>query len=210
MSYAVKEIYSTIQGEGYHTGRSAVFLRFAGCNLWSGLELDRSTAVCQFCDTQFVGVDGPGGGKFPDAESLAAAVLAEGARYADPGLVVMTGGEPMLQVDDALVTALHRAGYEVAIETNGTLPVVESIDWITVSPKVGAALVQTSGHELKLVYPQPLGEPDRFEHLDFRFFSLQPMDGPDRDANTRATVEYCRSHPRWRVSLQTHKYLGIP
>lgn len=213
MSYAVKEVYYTLQGEGAQTGRAAVFLRFAGCNLWSGREEDRTAAVCRFCDTDFVGVDGPGGGRFPDAGSLAAAVSAawpaprgKGARP----LVVCTGGEPLLQVDDALVDALHREGFEVAVETNGTRLPPPGLDWVTVSPKAGAPLVLTSGDELKLVYPQADAEPHRYEDLGFRQLFLQPMDGPGRDANVAAAAAWCLAHPRWRLSLQTHKLVGLP
>jgi 7-carboxy-7-deazaguanine synthase len=212
MPYAVKEIYYTLQGEGRHAGRPAVFCRFAGCNLWTGREADRATAVCQFCDTDFVGTDGPGGGKFATAESLAASIAAawpagdEGARR----YVVCTGGEPTLQLDRPLVEALHAIGFEIAIETNGTNAVVEGVDWICVSPKAGATLVQTTGDELKLVFPQPMAMPEQFAAMDFQHHLLQPMDGPDREANTRAAVAYCLAHPRWGLSLQTHKYLAIP
>jgi 7-carboxy-7-deazaguanine synthase len=210
MTYAVKEIFLTLQGEGGQAGRAAVFCRFAGCNLWSGLERDRATAVCTFCDTDFVGTDGPGGGKFRTAADLAAAVAAAWAGPAEHRLVVLTGGEPLLQLDDALVGALHEAGFSIALETNGTLAAPAGVDWVCVSPKADAALAQTSGQELKLVYPQAGVDPARFEHLAFERFSLQPMDGPDRDAATQAAIAYCLAHPRWRLSLQTHKYLGIP
>lgn len=212
MSYAVKEIYYTLQGEGAQTGRAAVFLRFAGCNLWSGREDDRATATCRFCDTDFVGVDGPGGGRFPDAAALAAAVSAAWpAPKPDGGrpLVVCTGGEPLLQVDDALVAALHREGFEIAVETNGTRAAPAGLDWITVSPKAGAGLVLTSGHELKLVYPQAGAGPALYEGLSFGSFFLQPMDGPDRDRNVAAATAWCLDHPRWRLSLQTHKLIGL-
>lgn len=213
MSYAVKEIYYTLQGEGANAGRPAVFLRFAGCNLWSGREEDRLGAVCTFCDTDFVGTDGPGGGKFPTARELAAAVAnhwpAAHSAQARP-FVVCTGGEPLLQLDAPLVEALHEAGFEVAIETNGTRLPPPGLDWVCVSPKAGADLVLRAGDELKLVFPQAGAEPERFESLDFRLFFLQPMDGPDRDRNTRLAVRYCLEHPQWRLSLQTHKYLGIP
>jgi 7-carboxy-7-deazaguanine synthase (Cx14CxxC type) len=212
MTYAVKEIFYTLQGEGAQAGRPAVFCRFAGCNLWSGLERDRATAVCKFCDTDFVGTDGEGGGKFATADALADAVLArfpEGAPRADR-FVVCTGGEPLLQLDQALVEALHVRGFEIAVETNGTLAPPLGIDWLCVSPKAGAPLAIDSGDELKLVYPQEGAQPEAFERLDFRTFSLQPMDGPDRERNTRLAVEYCKAHPRWRLSLQTHKILGIP
>jgi 7-carboxy-7-deazaguanine synthase (Cx14CxxC type) len=210
MTYSVKEIFLTLQGEGGQAGRAAVFCRFAGCNLWSGREADRARAVCRFCDTDFVGTDGPGGGKFETAEALAAAVAAAWRGAPEDRLTVLTGGEPLLQVDAALTEALHTQGFSIALETNGTLPAPAGVDWICVSPKGGAALAQTSGQELKLVYPQPGLDPARFETLAFERFSLQPMDGPDRDAATRAAIAYCLDHPRWRLSLQTHKYLGIP
>ena len=240
--YSLKEIYYTLQGEGAQTGRAAVFARFAGCNLWSGREADRASAICQFCDTDFVGTDGPGGGKFADARALAEAVAAHwpgggkrskrdpksGNRFSDKSrvgsegpeptwfgsnrskaLVVCTGGEPLLQLDGPLIDALHAAGFEIAIETNGTMPVPDGLDWICVSPKAGAPLVQRSGQELKLVYPQEGALPDDFEALDFQHFFLQPMDGPQREANTQAAVRYCLEHPRWRLSLQTHKFIGL-
>lgn len=213
MSYAVKEIYYTIQGEGAQTGRPAVFLRFAGCNLWSGREQDRASAVCRFCDTDFVGTDGPGGGRFATAAELAAAAAARWPHTASAisrPFVVLTGGEPMLQVDRALLDALHGAGFEIAIETNGTLPVPAELDWICVSPKAGAALVQRRGDELKLVYPQQGLDPASLETLDFRHFSLQPMDGPERARNTELAIAYCLAHPRWRLSLQMHKLAGLP
>jgi 7-carboxy-7-deazaguanine synthase len=210
MTYSVKEIFLTLQGEGGQAGRAAVFCRFAGCNLWTGREQDRVSAVCRFCDTDFVGVDGPGGGKFADAAALAAAVAAAWAGPPENRLVVLTGGEPLLQVDDALVAALHGAGFSIALETNGTIAAPAGIDWVCVSPKADAALAQTTGQELKLVYPQDGVDPARFEPLAFERFSLQPMDGPDRDAATKAAIAYCLAHPRWRLSLQTHKYLGIP
>jgi len=209
MSYAVKEIFLTLQGEGGQAGRPAVFCRFAGCNLWSGREQDRASAVCNFCDTDFVGMDGPGGGRFADAEALAAAVEAAWKGGPADRLTVLTGGEPLLQVDEALVAALHARGFSIALETNGTLPAPIGIDWVCVSPKADAPVVQTRGQELKLVYPQPGVDPARFEHLDFESFRLQPMDGPDRAANTEAAIAYCLAHPRWRLSVQTHKYLGI-
>lgn len=209
MSYAVKEIFLTLQGEGGQAGRPAVFCRFSGCNLWSGREQDRAAAVCTFCDTDFVGMDGPGGGRFATADDLARAVEAAWQGGAENRLVVLTGGEPLLQVDDALVAALHARGFSIALETNGTLPVPAGVDWICVSPKADAPVVQTRGRELKLVYPQPGVDPARFEGLDFERFLLQPMDGPDREANTRAAIAYCLAHPRWRLSVQTHKYLGI-
>jgi organic radical activating enzyme len=254
--YTVKEIFSTLQGEGAHTGRAAVFLRFAGCNLWSGLERDREGAACRFCDTDFIGIDGPGGGKFAEAGRLADAVAqcwgetvssppspcpsprgerepsncpplcgtgrssfplspwgegrGEGVLRQVSPYIVCTGGEPLLQLDGPLIDALHARGFEIAIESNGTLPAPPGIDWICVSPKAGAALVLTSGDELKLVFPQDGAEPSRFERLDFRHFFLQPMDGPDVRANTLAAARYCLSHPRWRLSLQTHKLIGLP
>ena len=212
MTYTVKEIFYTLQGEGRNAGRPAVFCRFSGCNLWTGREADRSSAVCTFCDTDFVGI-GPDGGKFVSADALAAAVSARWPWRSGAGaqpLVVCTGGEPLLQLDDAAVRALHDAGFEIAVETNGTQPAPEGLDWICVSPKAGNALVQTTGHELKLVYPQDEALPERFAALDFRHHWLQPMDGPDRLAHTRAAVEYCRRDARWRLSLQTHKIIGIP
>jgi 7-carboxy-7-deazaguanine synthase len=210
MSYSVKEIYYTLQGEGARTGRAAVFLRFAGCNLWTGLERDRDKAVCKFCDTEFVGTDGPGGGRFASAEELAAAVAAAWPQdlRAHP-YVVCTGGEPLLQLDDALVAALHAQGFEVGIETNGTLLPPANVDWICVSPKADAPLVLTRGHELKLIYPQEGAAPERYAGLDFTHFFLQPMDNPARDANTEAATRYCLDHPQWRLSLQTHKLIGI-
>jgi 7-carboxy-7-deazaguanine synthase len=213
MNYAVKEIFYSLQGEGAHTGRPAVFCRFAGCNLWSGREEDRLTATCQFCDTDFVGTDGFGGGRFQSALELATAVAAAWpappAPLAQP-FVVCTGGEPLLQLDEDLVAAFHDFGFEVAIETNGTRRPPRGIDWICVSPKAGAELVLRSGHELKLVFPQEGAEPARFAHLDFHYFFLQPRDGPQRERNTQLAVRYCLEHPRWRLSLQTHKLLGIP
>lgn len=211
MTYSVKEIYYTLQGEGANTGRPAVFCRFSGCNLWTGREQDRSTATCQFCDTDFVGVDGPGGGRFDTAGALAASVAEywpAGDSAGEP-LVVCTGGEPLLQVDEPLIDAFHRAGFEVAVETNGTQNPPRGLDWICVSPKAGADLVVGSGDELKLVYPQPELTPKMVEELDFDHFFLQPMDGPDVEENTRLAVQYCLDHPRWRLSLQTHKFIGI-
>lgn len=211
MSYSVKEIYYTLQGEGAQAGRAAVFLRFAGCNLWTGLERDRAKAVCQFCDTDFVGTDGLGGGVFKDAEALAHAVEAKwpqnarGKRY-----VVCTGGEPLLQLDMPLVDALHRLGFEVGVETNGTQEPPPGLDWICVSPKANAELVLKRGDELKLVYPQDNAPPERYADLDFKHFFLQPMDSPAREENTSAATEYCLAHPHWRLSLQTHKLIGIP
>jgi 7-carboxy-7-deazaguanine synthase (Cx14CxxC type) len=211
MSYQVKEIYYTLQGEGAQTGRAAVFLRFAGCNLWSGLERDRTDAVCKFCDTDFVGTDGPGGGKFADVDALAGAVSRQWPKddRCKP-YVVCTGGEPLLQIDDALVAALHARGFEIGIETNGTLLPPAGIDWICVSPKADAELKLTRGNELKLIYPQARGEPERYAALAFDHFFLQPMDSPEREINTSAATAYCLAHPKWRLSLQTHKLLGIP
>lgn len=237
MTYTVKEIFYTLQGEGAQSGRAAVFCRFSGCNLWSGREEDRSRAVCQFCDTDFVGT-GPDGGKFKSAKELADAIdrcwagegrdASEGASLLDsaappngsPGLangstglpkkyVVCTGGEPLLQVDENLISELHQRGFEVAVETNGTRPASLSLDWVCVSPKAGAPLVQTTGSELKLVYPQDNAPPEKFEELDFRHFFLQPMDGPDTARNTELAIEYCLRHPRWRLSIQTHKLVGL-
>ena len=210
MSYAVKEMFLTLQGEGVHAGRRAVFCRFAGCNLWSGREEDRADAVCTFCDTDFVGMDGEGGGRFRSAGDLAAAVEAAWTGGSDHRLVVCTGGEPLLQVDAPLIEALHARGFRIALETNGTLAAPEGIDWICVSPKADAPVVQTGGQELKLVFPQPGVDPARFEAMDFERFLLQPMDGPARVENTQAAIAYCLAHPRWRLSVQTHKYLGIP
>ena len=246
MMYAVKEIFYTLQGEGAHTGRAAVFCRFAGCNLWSGHEADRASAVCQFCDTDFADTNGPGGGKFASPDALAAAIeekwpplqsvhgpcFVSGhdfSRAADAAkkygalapaglqddrplkkLVVCTGGEPLLQLDPPLIDALHARGFEIAVETNGTIAAPPGLDWICVSPKAGAALKQRTGDELKLVYPQSGAEPAGFESLQFRHFFLQPMDGPHREANTQAALKYCLHHPHWRLSLQTHKLLGIP
>jgi 7-carboxy-7-deazaguanine synthase (Cx14CxxC type) len=212
MTYAVKEIFYTLQGEGANAGRPAVFCRFAGCNLWTGREADRREAVCRFCDTEFVGTDGAGGGKFGTPRQLAAAVAAAwpaGDPLARP-LVVCTGGEPLLQLDPQLIEALHDAGFEIAVETNGTVTPPAGIDWLCVSPKAEAPLVVHAGDELKLVYPQAGAEPERYAGLDFGRFFLQPMDGPDREANTQAALAYCLTHPRWRLSLQTHKLLGIP
>jgi 7-carboxy-7-deazaguanine synthase (Cx14CxxC type) len=210
MTYSVKEIFLTLQGEGGQAGRAAVFCRFAGCNLWTGREQDRAGAVCSFCDTDFVGTDGPGGGKFASAAGLAAAVAAAWAGPPEHRLVVLTGGEPLLQLEPPLIEALHAAGFAIALETNGTIAAPAGVDWICVSPKADAPLAQTSGQELKLVYPQAGVDPARFEQLAFERFALQPMDGPDREAATRAAIAYCLAHPRWRLSLQTHKYLGIP
>ena len=211
MTYTVKEIFYTLQGEGANAGRPAVFCRFSGCNLWTGREADRANAVCTFCDTDFVGV-GPDGGKFSTAQALAAAVHERWPWNASEGsrpLVVCTGGEPLLQLDEAAIDALHAAGFEIAVETNGTQPAPPRLDWICVSPKSTAPLVLTAGDELKLVYPQEDAPPERFESLRFRHFLIQPMDGPNVEENTRAAVAYCLAHPRWRLSVQTHKALGI-
>ncbi|MEA3117418.1 MAG: 7-carboxy-7-deazaguanine synthase [Paraburkholderia sp.] len=210
MTYAVKEIFYTLQGEGANAGRPAVFCRFAGCNLWSGREEDRASAVCRFCDTDFVGTDGERGGKYRDAEALVDTIaslwpLGEGHRF-----VVCTGGEPMLQLDGPLVDALHAAGFEVAVETNGSLPVLDSIDWVCVSPKADAPLVVTKGDELKVVIPQDNQRLAEYAKLDFDHFLVQPMDGAARDINTRLAIDWCKQHPKWRLSMQTHKYLNIP
>ncbi len=215
MTYAVKEIFYTLQGEGGQAGRAAVFCRFAGCNLWSGREEDRAQAVCRFCDTDFVGTDGAGGGKFATAQALAEAVRShwpspKGTSAQGKPLVVCTGGEPLLQLDAPLIDALHAQGFEIAVETNGTQPIPPGLDWVCVSPKAGSELVATAGDELKLVFPQPGAMPDQFEHLAFRHFFLQPMDGPLREQHTQAAVAHFMAHPRWRLSLQTHKLLGIP
>jgi len=209
VTYSIKETYSTIQGEGAYTGRVAVFCRFAGCNLWSGLEEDRANAVCRFCDTEFVGIDGPGGGKFNNPDNLTNHILSFWSG-ADKPFVVFTGGEPLLQMDDKLVEALKKGHVEIAIETNGTLIPPDGIDWICVSPKQEAELLVTKGDELKIVYPQDGLDPSNFLDLDFDVFSLQPMDGPEYNNNLEETLAYCRKHPEWRLSLQTHKYLQIP
>lgn len=209
MSYAVKEMFYSLQGEGRHAGRPAVFCRFAGCNLWSGRERDRASAACNFCDTDFVGVDGDGGGRFIDATSLAKAIDQMWGGDGGKRFVILTGGEPLLQVNDDLVSALHEYGFEIAVETNGSLTASNQIDWITVSPKGTTPLVQTSGDELKLVFPQTGVDPASFEKLAFEHFLLQPLDGPNREANTAAAIDYCLRHPRWRLSLQTHKFMGI-
>ena len=212
MSYAVKEIFYTLQGEGANTGRAAVFCRFAGCNLWSGRETDRASAICKFCDTEFVGVNGPGGGKFESANDLAAAIEEKwpAGTTLDRCFVVCTGGEPLLQLDQSLISALKDRGFEIAVETNGTIAAPEGVNWLCVSPKSGAQLMQRSGDELKLIYPQAGADPADFEMLPFRHFFLQPMDGPEREANTQLALRYCLDHPQWRLSLQTHKILGIP
>lgn len=213
MSYAVKEIFYTLQGEGMQAGRPSVFLRFSGCNLWSGREEDRASAVCTFCDTDFVGMDGENGGRFADADALADAVANLWPVFGEGGgapYVVCTGGEPLLQIDAPLIEALHARGFEIAVETNGTIAAPDGIDWICVSPKADAPLVQTRGDELKLVYPQTKAPPDRFEDLAFDNFLLQPLDDAQRAENTRAAIAYCLRRPRWKLSLQTHKTLGIP
>lgn len=210
MSYAVKEMFYTLQGEGARAGRAAVFVRFAGCNLWSGREQDRADAICSFCDTEFVGTDGDGGGKFESADALvrAAAALWPDRKHGAPYLVC-TGGEPLLQLDSPLIAAFQQMGFEVAVESNGTLPAPAELDWVCISPKAKAGLVQTSGDELKLVFPQPGVDPASYEQLDFRHFFLQPMDGPATAASTEAAIAYCLAHPNWRLSLQTHKVLGL-
>jgi 7-carboxy-7-deazaguanine synthase (Cx14CxxC type) len=213
MSYSIKEIFFTLQGEGANTGRPAVFCRFTGCNLWSGHEKDRASAICQFCDTDFVGTNGAGGGQFLSAIDVAHAVVAKWPVQGSPRirpLVVCTGGEPLLQLNDELVFAFHQAGFEVAIETNGTRLPPPGVDWVCVSPKAGADLILRSGQELKLIFPQREAEPELYENLDFKYFFLQPMDGPLREENTRLALRYCLEHPQWRLSLQTHKLLGIP
>lgn len=209
MSYAVKEIFKTLQGEGAHSGRAAVFCRFSGCNLWSGRERDRATSQCQFCDTDFVGVDGTSGGRYADPVSLAQAIAAEWGASEEHRYVVLTGGEPLLQVDKPLVDALHDVGFEIGVETNGTQPAPVGLDWICVSPKAGTELVLKSGHELKLVYPQKNAMPNQFEHLSFENFYLQPMDCVDAASFTEQAIEFCISNPLWRLSLQTHKTVGI-
>lgn len=209
MSYAVKEVFLTLQGEGANAGARAVFVRFAGCNLWTGREADRASAVCKFCDTDFVGMDGTGGGRFADADALADAVAAGWGEGADKRFVVLTGGEPMLQVDAALVDALHARGFRIAIETNGTLPVEPGIDWICVSPKAGSEVVQTKGDELKLVWPQPGSDVDAIEDWDFANFLIQPMDDARGEANVRAAIDFAMARPKWRLTLQTHKMLGL-
>jgi 7-carboxy-7-deazaguanine synthase (Cx14CxxC type) len=212
LSYLVKEIFYSIQGEGYYAGRPAVFCRFAGCNLWSGKEEDREDALCKFCDTDFVGFDGSEGGKYQSAPQLAKKIRQSwpqrDVKPAKP-FVVCTGGEPLLQLDAALINALHEEGLEIAVETNGTIISPERIDWICVSPKAGVELLQLCGHELKLVFPQPGVEPEKYANLDFRHFFLQPLDGPEFDSNTKLALQYCLAHPQWRISLQLHKILGV-
>ena len=209
--YSLKEVYYTIQGEGYHTGRPAIFLRFSGCNLWSGLEKDRETAICNFCDTDFVGRDGPGGGKFNSATQLAKHALSfwpEDSK--SKPFVVCTGGEPLLQIDSSFINAFHDLDFEIAVETNGTILPPDGLDWVCVSPKVGSNLILKTGDELKFVYPQKGENPKEFENLAFNYFSLQPMDNSNKEENTKKTIEFCHNNPRWSMSLQTHKFLGIP
>ena len=213
MGYAVKEIFYSLQGEGAHAGRPAIFCRFTGCNLWSGKEKHRAEAVCSFCDTDFVGTDGEGGGDFSQADDLAKRVKEYWPTSIVDAIhpyVVCTGGEPLLQLDEVLIDAFHKAGFQIAIETNGTVKAPKGIDWICVSPKIGAKLILKKGHELKLVYPQLNGDPEQFENLDFNHFSLQPMDDKNKEGNIQKTINFCRTHPLWRLSLQTHKFLGIP
>jgi len=210
MVYTVKEMFYTLQGEGAQAGRPAVFCRFAGCNLWTGLERDRTKAICQFCDTGFIGTDGEGGGKFKTASDLAAAVKALWTGKNGKPLVVCTGGEPLLQLDDALVAAFHDAGLEIAVESNGTVLPPAGIDWLCISPKIGSEMIVKGGQELKLVYPQDGGDPAQFEHLAFEHFFLQPMDCEVQAENTVKAVDYCKAHPQWRLSLQTHKFIDIP
>lgn len=209
MSYAVKEIFLTLQGEGAHAGRTAVFCRFSGCNLWTGREQDRAEAICKFCDTDFVGMDGTLGGRYANADALASAVAAQWEGPPEHRYTVLTGGEPLLQVDPALIDALHARGFTIAVETNGTVAAPPGLDWICVSPKAGAELILRKGHELKLVYPQPENKPEDFANLEFERFSLQPLDGPDIAQSTQAAIAYCLTHPQWRLSVQTHKTLGI-
>jgi 7-carboxy-7-deazaguanine synthase len=209
VSYAVKEIFLTLQGEGAHAGRASVFCRFSGCNLWTGREQDRESATCRFCDTDFVGMDGTLGGRYADAGRLAATIAAQWVGPSEHRYVVLTGGEPLLQVDAALIAALHGQGFEIGVETNGTILPPDGIDWVCVSPKAGAEMVVRHGHELKLVYPQPQAQPEHFASLPFERYSLQPMDGPDALQNIALAVDYCLRHPQWRLSVQTHKTLGI-
>ena len=210
MAYSVKEIFYTLQGEGAQAGRAAVFCRFAGCNLWSGLEKDRASAVCQFCDTEFVGTDGEDGAKFASARELALAIAAKWPNGQERRYVVCTGGEPLLQLDEPLIDALHGEGFEVAVETNGTRPAPKGLDWICVSPKAGAEFVLRQGDELKIIFPQMGIDPESFRDLRFKNYFLQPMDGAALQENTRLAIEYCKSHPQWRLSIQSHKMLGIP
>jgi len=210
MVYSVKEIFKTLQGEGAQAGRAAVFCRFAGCNLWSGREVDRAHAICRFCDTDFIGTDGIGGGKFDNAEDLGKAIELAWGNGPARRFVVFTGGEPLLQLDSSVLDAVHARGFETAVETNGTCDIPQGLDWVCVSPKAGAPLRVRCGDELKLIYPQDGLDPNELIGLGFKHFWLQPMDGPDRVANTAAAVDYCLSHPQWRVSLQTHKLMGIP
>ena len=209
MAYSVKEIFYTLQGEGAQAGHAAVFCRFAGCNLWSGLEKDRASAVCQFCDTEFVGTDGEGGAKFASARDLALAIAAKWPNGQERRYVVCTGGEPLLQLDEPLIDALHGEGFEVAVETNGTRPAPKGLDWICVSPKAGAEFVLRQGDELKIIFPQMGIDPESFRDLRFKNYFLQPMDGNALQENTRLAIEYCKSHPQWRLSIQSHKMLGI-
>ena len=210
LAYAIKELFKTLQGEGGQSGCAAVFCRFTGCNLWSGLEKDRSRAICRFCDTDFVGMDGNGGGRFVSASALTDAIASSWGPGEPRRYVVFTGGEPLLQLDAALIAAVHAKGFEIAVETNGTIAAPPGVDWLCVSPKADAPLVQTSGHELKLVFPQVGAMPEAFKELDFRHFFLQPMDGPQRAVNTRLAIDYCLQNPQWRISLQTHKIMDIP
>ena len=209
--YTIKEIYYTIQGEGFHTGRSAVFVRFSGCNLWTGHEKDRENAICNFCDTDFIGTDGPGGGKFQTPNDLVKNVVSKWpSRSKEKRFVVFTGGEPLLQMDEELINVLHFNKFEIAIETNGTVKAPKNIDWVCVSPKAGSDLIITKGNELKLVYPQHGIDPSQYENLNFDYFSLQPMDNENLNENIQKTIKYCHEHPLWRLSLQTHKFVGIP
>ena len=209
--YTIKEIYYTIQGEGFHTGRSAVFVRFTGCNLWTGHEKDRENAICNFCDTDFIGTDGPGGGRFQTPSDLVEKILSKWpSRSIEQRFVVFTGGEPLLQMDEKLINVLHFNKFEIAIETNGTVNAPKNIDWVCVSPKAGSDLVITKGNELKLVYPQHGIDPSQYENLNFDHFSLQPMDNENLNENIQKTIKYCHEHPLWRLSLQTHKFVGIP
>jgi 7-carboxy-7-deazaguanine synthase len=209
--YTIKEIYYTIQGEGFHTGRSAVFVRFSGCNLWSGHEKDRENAICNFCDTDFIGTDGPGGGRFQTPDDLVENILSKWpSRSIEQRFVVFTGGEPLLQMNEELINVLHFNKFEIAIETNGTVNAPKNIDWVCVSPKAGSDLIITKGNELKLVYPQHGIDPSQYENLNFDHFSLQPMDNENLNENIQKTIKYCHEHPLWRLSLQTHKFVGIP